>query len=157
MILYLDYDGVLHPDNVRLVQYGYGEPRMPEMVEPGFTLFCWAHVLERILMEVDPQARVQIVLSTSWVNHFGEFAAEYLPAELKNRVVGIIKHSQLPRGELIAMHAEQNGFECWIAIDDDDLDWPEDHRHRLVRCDPMHGLSAQRVVDELRIALKELL
>jgi hypothetical protein len=154
MMLFLDFDGVLHPDNVRLVQYGYGEPRVPEMVEPGFELFCWAANLVQLLEELDPDGQVKIILSTSWVKHFGDFAAEYLPPALRERVTGVVAHNDSSRGVVVASNADSTCTEPWIALDDDDLDWPEEHLHRLVRCERMLGLSDPRVMQELRAALE---
>ena len=156
MILFLDFDGVLHPDNVRLAQYGYGEPLVPEILEPGYELFCWADALAAILDDEDPHGRVKIILSTSWVNHF-PWASEYLPPSVRGRVIGEIKHGHLPRGALVALHAEINTLDRWIAIDDDCQDWPEEHLHRLVRCDGKHGLSDLAVQKQLREKLLDLI
>lgn len=156
MILFLDFDGVLHPDNVRLAQYGYSEPLMPLMMAPGFELFCWTDTLAAILDDEDPQGRVKIVLSTSWVNHF-PYAAEYLPASLRDRVIGEMKHGNLARGALVVRHAELNTLDRWIALDDDGQDWPEEHLHRLVRCDGKLGLSELGVQRQLREKLRDLI
>jgi hypothetical protein len=155
MILFLDFDGVLHPDNVRLAQYGYSEPLVPEMLEPGFALFCWAETLASILDDEDPHGRIKIVLSTSWVNHFPD-AAGYLPASVRERVIGEIKHGHLPRGALVAHHAELNAMKRWVAIDDDCKDWPVDHLDRLIRCNGKLGLSAPDVQKQLREKLRDL-
>lgn len=155
MILFLDFDGVLHPDNVRLAQYGYAEPLVPEMLEPGFELFCWADTLAAILDDEDPHGRIKIVLSTSWVNHF-TWTAEYLPPSVRDRVIGEIQHAHHPRGFLVARHAELNALKRWIAIDDDCQDWPEEHLHRLVRCDGKVGLSDSDVQRNLRGKLRDL-
>ncbi|WP_231909764.1 HAD domain-containing protein [Cupriavidus nantongensis] len=57
MIVFLDYDGVLHPDAAYLVK------GRPELRATG-TLFMWAPILEETLA---PYPDAQIVLSTSWV------------------------------------------------------------------------------------------
>lgn len=156
MILFLDFDGVLHPDNVRLAQYGYGEPLVPELLEPGYELFCWADTLAMIMDDEDPQGRVKIALSTSWVNHF-RFVAEYLPAPLRDRVVGEMKHGNHPRGVLVARHVELKGLDRWIAIDDDCHDWLAEHLERLVRCEGKVGLSDLAVQENLRGKLRDLI
>lgn len=57
MILFLDFDGVLHPD----AAYLYG--KTPRLNADG-ELFMWANLLVDALAD---QPDVQIVLSTSWV------------------------------------------------------------------------------------------
>jgi hypothetical protein len=57
MILFLDYDGVLHPEQVYLVD---GRPKF----RGEGTLFMWAPILIKAL---SPFPKVKIVLSTSWV------------------------------------------------------------------------------------------
>jgi len=57
MILFLDFDGVLHPDEVYLV---HGRP----VLRDDGSLFMWAPLLAEALT---PFPDVQIVLSTSWV------------------------------------------------------------------------------------------
>lgn len=156
MILYLDYDGVLHHCNVRLAQYGYGEARVPVMAEPGHELFSWAAILERILDEEDPEGKVKIILSTSWGYHFGIEAKSFLPESLQARVIGKTNQSMLSRGEQILKHAKANGYKRWIAIDDDRCRWPYDHQDRLVYCDSETGLSDSNVQADLRSKLRDL-
>ena len=62
MILYLDFNGVLHHENVR--NFGKG----PVMIESGHSLFEWSNRLNIALL---PYPEVQIVLSTSWVRILG--------------------------------------------------------------------------------------
>jgi hypothetical protein len=156
VILYLDYDGVLHHCNVRLAQYGYGEARVPEMVEPSHELFSWAEILVRILDEEDPERKVKIILSTSWGYHFGIEAKSFLPTSLQERVIGKTDQSMLSRGEQILKHATKNGIERWIAIDDDRCRWPYDYQDRLVYCDSETGISDSQVQADLRGKLRDL-
>jgi hypothetical protein len=58
MLLFLDFDGVLHPDAV------YLRRGRAELGAEG-QLFMWAHYLQAVVEEAD----VQIVLSTSWARH----------------------------------------------------------------------------------------
>ena len=59
MILFLDFDGVLHPARAVMGQQG------PELAGDG-SLFMWAEPLAELLAE---RPHVQIVLSTSWARH----------------------------------------------------------------------------------------
>ena len=60
--LFLDFDGVLHPDEV----YRVGG-RIVLRVD-GFSLFEWSSILDELLA---PYPGTQIVLSTSWVRILG--------------------------------------------------------------------------------------
>jgi hypothetical protein len=66
-ICYLDFDGVLHSDQV------YVSPHFGIQVQAdGGALFEWAHILDELL---EPHRDVSIVLSTTWVAQFSfEFA-----------------------------------------------------------------------------------
>ncbi|MGB7389415.1 MAG: HAD domain-containing protein, partial [Pseudomonas neustonica] len=61
MLLFLDYDGVLHPDEVFLLSNGRVELRADG------SLFMWAPTLMELISDLD----VQVVLSTSWVRYLG--------------------------------------------------------------------------------------
>ena len=79
-ILFLDFDGVLHPDAVYLSRQG------PTLKSEG-TLFMWAPILANLL---DDFPIISLVLSTSWVRHLGyKRALGYLPIELRERVIGV--------------------------------------------------------------------
>ncbi|WP_240189644.1 HAD domain-containing protein [Azonexus hydrophilus] len=86
MILFLDFDGVLHPDAVYFVR---GRPTLRAKGE----LFMWAGALVDLLTE---HPDVRIVLSTSWVRalRFNR-ARSYLPAELRRCVIGATWHSAM--------------------------------------------------------------
>lgn len=161
MILYLDFDGVLHPDDVFLEA---GKPVLrpdpaygiPDWVE----LFSFCPILEEALA---PHPEIRIVLSTSWAAHLGfEAARDALPAGLRDRVIGATcagRHALeewllSSRFQQISRHAKQHGIEEWIAIDDNDEGWPQDQRHHLVWCEnATMGLFAE----DLQARLREVL
>ena len=89
MLLFLDYDGVLHPDEV------YLKRGRPVLRGPG-ELFMWVpHLLSAI-----EGADVRIVLSTSWARHLGfRRACNALPESLRGLVVGATWHSKMKIGE----------------------------------------------------------
>lgn len=88
MILFLDFDGVLHPGEVYLRN---GTPALDEQGE----LFMWAPILEEILADFPA---VRVVLSTTWVVHLGfERARKRLPATLQRRVIGATWHTTMNR------------------------------------------------------------
>lgn len=158
MILFLDYDGVLHPDAVYLTRHGI------ELRGEG-ELFMWVPILEKLLAEC-PQ--IQIVLSTSWARNLGfHEAKKRLPESVKARVIGAAWHSSeakgwpdqihwdvLSRYGQIVRYCARAGLKDWIALDDDDLGWPDDQRHHLLYCDPQTGLTGLDY-DATRAAMRE--
>lgn len=81
MLVYLNFDGVLHPNHF---QYRYR--RTPELLWPSHTAFEYAPALENAL-EGCPDATV--VLNTWWTYYLTvEACLELLPASLRARVVG---------------------------------------------------------------------
>ncbi|KKL87190.1 hypothetical protein LCGC14_1937180 [marine sediment metagenome] len=154
MLLFLDYDGVLHPDDVFLMKDGRVELRADG------SLFMWAPILVELVSDLD----VQVVLSTSWVRHLGfKRALKALPEPLSSRVVGATWHSAMKlSGQGHIIWDEQSRYEqiesylkrlpskqSWMAIDDDVAGWPDDKRDHLVRTDPRLGLSGAGVRREL--------
>lgn len=167
--LYLDFDGVLHHHDVYLVHH-----RPVCRVGP---LFAHCSLLIPVLAEW-PDLR--IVLSSSWVRvkSFGR-ARKQLPAEIQSRVVGATWHSamrgaawnsgmywtqgqseyafsRLSRYVQILRDVERRGAVQWLALDDDDEEWPEEARHRLVHCEPTLGLAEEGKIAELRARLAAL-
>lgn len=155
MILFLDYDGVLHPDAVYLRLNGEIELRAPG------ELFMWSPWLIEALAD---HQDIRIVLSTSWARNLGFHAArKALPVELRPRVIGATWHSCMGKGwpdyipwddqtrfEQIAAYLSRLPEPSpWLAIDDDPEGWPDKLRERLVLTDPMRGLSAPEALAEL--------
>jgi len=151
MILFLDYDGVLHPDAAYLVR------GRPELRADG-ELFMWAGHLVDVLASA-PQIR--IVLSTSWALELRfARARDYLPAELRQRVIGATWHSGMStddehrplgrdtwwdsstRYQQIRRYVDRAGLTDWIAVDDQPTGWAESDRDKLVVTDSNLGLSA---------------
>lgn len=152
--LYLDYDGVLHPfdENADSLQ------RQSEDTEAN--LFCWAPILEAILDDIDPVGEIAIVLSTTWAQRtHWTLARNHLPNSLRSRVIGGTHPAPVARGIQIELHAMDFGISDtdWIAIDDDDYNWPTQHVERLIKCSPHIGLSCKKTQQELLKKLEVLL
>jgi len=158
MILFLDFDGVLHSSEVYLVK------REPVLrAEEGMTLFQHAPLLIEAL---EQRPDIQIVLSTSWVARLGfDRAKGYLPAALQARVIGATWHRHagvlkndwflLSRHVQIESYFRRHRATHWLAIDDDAKGWPESERRHLVYCeDPAHGIGTHRTQGCLTLALK---
>lgn len=159
-ILFLDYDGVLHADDVYRTKSGIA-------LKSGGTLFEHATILAAA---IEPHPTVKIVLSTSWVRELGfNRAKKYLPPALKNRVTGATYHSSfeqddgltpwgiLTRYEQIARHVMKHRITDWIAVDNDNEGWPETLAHHLVHTDDDLGLGELVAQQLLSLALSKMM
>lgn len=163
MIVFLDFDGVLHPSSV------YLQSGRPTLLGDG-ELFMWARILDDILAEQPQPDQIRLVLSTNWVRHRGfKRTLGALPEGLRRRVIGATYHSELTEWyDNTTRYRQITGYlgrsriaEPWIAIDDlhegDELDdWPTADRHRLVLTDPERGISEFHAIKALREALGKL-
>lgn len=147
-VLYLDYDGVLHPEAVWRTK-GKGIHLAPGL--ENHQLFENANALVELLK---PYPDALIVLSTSWVRVLGfSTATSYLPLPLQERVVGSTFHTAMPRDWFTALpranqvlgDVSRRAPSAWVAIDDDAGDWPSHTAANFVASDPIFGLSAQQV------------
>lgn len=156
MILFLDFDGVLHPDDAYLEKGG------PVLRAEG-SLFMWAPFLADLLAT---HTHVKIVLSTSWVKHLGfSRTRRYLPLLLRERVIGATWHSdmagpdgffdwdQATRYQQITRYVLRAQLENWIALDDDDEGWSESAASHLILTDPARGVADPATVAALRYAI----
>lgn len=160
MILFLDYDGVLHPSQVVMGEHG------PTLIGDG-ELFMWADNLAPLLAA---HPHVQIVLSTSWARHLPfEQVRDFLPVPLRRRVVGSTWHRiqtdpEFSRGlqfsywqdasryQQVKRWANVHRLRCWVAVDDDAKGW--DEPARLVQTDPETGLSDPAALSRLAELLR---
>lgn len=158
MILFLDYDGVLHPNAA------FREKGRPVLRGEG-RLFMWTCHLEDVLV-LHPQ--VDIVISSSWCRVFGfSRAKKFLPAALQQRVIGGTWHSAMARSEFggfrkpntwwdsatryeqIIRYVRRARLEHWLAVDDNDEGWAEKDADRLILTDPNKGVSDPHVLSLL--------
>ncbi len=155
MIVFLDFDGVLHPDEVYFIK-GKGV----KLIAEGHKLFEHADLLAA---ELDNFPDVRIVLSTSWVSVLDfKRAKSYLPERMQERVMGSTWHSKfdryewqnLTRFQQIYQYVNRHNITNWIAIDNDDEDWPDFKRQHLVHTDDWKGLGCEDAQDDLTCKLK---
>jgi hypothetical protein len=156
-VIYLDFDGVLHPADVWLesdsrMRLGDSSKR--------HALFENAPLLVDMIA---PHRDVKLVLSTSWVFGLGfERALAQLPEGLAGRVIGAtfdpFVHGKgfgdIARGYQVQGDAQRRRLTNWMALDDDARDWPEEDLDRLIRTDSVLGLNASRVQSQLRAWLE---
>lgn len=157
-VLYLDFDGVLHP-------YEDEERRIDI---PQHRLFQFAPLLEA---QLEPYAQVKIVLSTTWVkNKTGPGALFYLSPGLQRRVIDATwdqeirayrvpaedRQRPLSRYEQIAADVAWRKPSTWFALDDDVQAWPTDQHHHLGSCRVTFGFNEPRVQRALQAWLDSL-
>ncbi|OWW18189.1 hypothetical protein AYR66_01820 [Noviherbaspirillum denitrificans] len=157
-ILFLDFDGVLHDENVL-----FHPKRGIFMNTPGRVLFEWTPILEELLA---PYPEVAIVLSTSWVRVRGfSFARSRLSPMLQSRVIGATFHSRymhpvafghLPRGVQVSDDMLRRGPKSWFALDDDDFGWPAWCRDNLIKTNGHMGISEPKTQYAIQEMLKRL-
>lgn len=158
-LLYLDFDGTLHHEAV----YWDQSTSRPFLRAPArYTLFQHAALLDEMLT---PQPGIAVVLTTSWVRHYGiRKAAKELPAGLRRRVVGSTYDSRVPgdsfdhltRGEQVAADVERRRPSRWLALDDDPIGWPDSALPHLLLTDPYEGISTPELQRELLLRLVQL-
>lgn len=157
VVLYLDFDGVLHHEHV------LWHPRRGAYAGlPNFELFEHAPLLEELLA---PYPELRIVLSTSWVRQYGCYgSAKRLPAGLRERVVGATFHNRMdlaefldkPRGVQVHEDVLRRCPRGWLALDDVDEGWPAELRSNVVITDERLGISAPGAADTIARALDQM-
>jgi hypothetical protein len=115
--LFLDIDGVLHPDGapcLSTLDDGHGLLIKAEnLFVTGELLFCWLPVLVELLQETT----VAIVIHSSWRNQFDlEQIVRHFPESLQQRIlgatVGADRHMSIPT------FAAQHGIGDYVVLDD---------------------------------------
>lgn len=156
-ILYLDYDGVLHPEDV------YRHPRRGIHLAPKYEGHSLFEHCDLLTAELAPFPQLRIVLSTSWVRVLRYTRARsHLPQALRERVVGATYHTQmgrqafelLSRGQQVVADVGRRRPIQWLALDDEADGWPAHYREQLVRTDPVQGLAP--VLEEFRARLRAM-
>jgi hypothetical protein len=147
MILFLDFDGVLHP-----------EPCCDRE-----QLFCRMPLLEAVLRDVPS---VEIVISSTWrVQHSLDELQQLFSPDIGCRITGVtpLRPTVDPPPHLAPYprHAEIDAWlkqssrtaERWIALDDR-ADWFKPFLTTLVHCDSSIGLT-EEIANELKRRLRE--
>lgn len=157
-VLYLDYDGVLHPEGVYRTRKG------PWLQAPGHQLFENERLLEEALA---PYPALHIVLSTAWLLARGgySYAKRQLSPALQARVIGATYHQRYtrrdeylatPRGLQIWQDVQRRCPYAWLALDDDDTQWPAWCQAHLILTHPTLGLAEPTVYAALQQQLSAM-
>lgn len=130
MVLFLDFDGVLHPKGA------------------GHTHFTRLPILEALLRETD-LTNVQLVVSSTWRQAYSltRLRAFFAP-DIAERIIGTTAslsdyRSEHERGEEIEAWLSKNGNPAWVALDDDLEGFSPRMRAKLVLVDGAVGLQAE--------------
>lgn len=130
MILFLDIDGVLHPD-----------PPQPDQR---------LRSLPRLVQILRDFPQVEVVISSLWREHLSLEQLRYLfPVDLRERIIDVTPIAEridgwLParrEGEILDwLEATGRADEPWLAIDDQKWQFIQ-RRDRLITCDFYDGIT----------------
>lgn len=138
-ILFLDIDGVLHPDDVASFTQDRTAPT-------GVNLFRWAPILVELL---NKYPEVKIVVSSTWRCLFPyTILMDLLPLGIKERVIDVTEPKLYDRWDAIKEYIVRHKLNKYIIIDDDYKAFPY-RCPELVRCYPNVGLSKKQTLDNL--------
>jgi hypothetical protein len=142
-LLFLDFDGVLHPVGEKVLD---GNFRL--IANAG--LFIWRPILEQIL---EPFPSVRIVVSSDWRRLFDDENLIRLLGPLGIRFAGVVETYGVSRAAEIRTEAGRRKASNWLAIDDHpSVAEAGKTDRRFLACSPDTGLSDAGV--QLRLARK---
>ena len=158
LVLYLDFDGVLHHHNC------VWHPNIgPYLAAPDeYKIFQHVELLQKLL---EPYPQVGIILSTAWVRRYGcAKSAKNLGHTLRHRVLGATFHSRMNeeefgeklRGQQVWEDVLRRRPRDWIAVDDVGDGWPAESAGKFIQTDEKLGISKPTVLAELEAALMRL-
>jgi hypothetical protein len=127
-LLFLDFDGVLHPASA-------GRE----------ALFSPTSMLEAVL----PDDRCRIVMSSSWRHHYPfEKLVAFIPVALRRCVVGTTGDPHVGRWpryhEIKTYLARESALADWRALDDSRIEFPAGCVE-LILCDPNLGIQESQM------------
>ena len=143
-VLFLDFDGVLHPYDVYAVDANVRAER-----------FCWLPLLTQTLA---PHPAVRIVVTSDWRYFSDADRMRELLGPLSSRFAGCTAFSRgFTRADHILQVVQQEALQHWRALDDDASVFKAAREEpRFVACDPATGLSEPLVIAALERWLLQL-
>ncbi|MDB5763933.1 MAG: hypothetical protein JWQ21_2928 [Herminiimonas sp.] len=139
-ILFLDFDGVLHPISV----LRWFEMRLPlETIIQRARLFRWTWILAELL---EPYPDVRIIVHSSWRLLKTDAELSTFLGPLSNRFTGSTPHVQ--RWESIEWVLQQNRLSDFRILDDHPEEFPL-QLDELIVCDSELGVYDEAVRNQL--------
>ena len=141
MLVFLDFDGVLHPYPCSDSEY-----------------FCWMDNLESVLHTF---SNTEVIISSSWREHYDFSALQQLfPKSIQKQIIGVtpvITESSYDEGgrelEIVLwLQQQKREHENWIAIDDNIFLFDQ-YVHKVIVCDSMTVLYDE-ITQKLWLILK---
>lgn len=130
-LLFLDFDGVLHPITTR----------------PGQSLpFEWVPDLTQLLSEAPD---VAIAVHSSWAERFPLDELRDFLGPLGHRLIGAV-HSGPKASSILLFLRSKPEVEDWLVIDDEASEFPSDFPGPVVICDRARGISDPSVQAQIR-------
>lgn len=140
-VLFLDFDGVLHP----ISAMRWFEMRLPlETTIQRARLFRWTWILAEIL---DPYPDVQIIVHSSWRLLKTDFDLKGFLGPLENRFAGSTPRAQ--RWESVEWVVQQNLLSDYRILDDHAEEFPSG-LNELIVCDSELGVYDEAVRRQVR-------
>lgn len=137
-VIFLDFDGVLHPADYLNFNTINGE-----LVLASDARFCWAEYLWELIREFD----CHLVIHSSWRNSYTlDQLRQLLPTELGKRVVAVTVG--INRHESILAYVEANAVKSYIILDDAADEFPNECVELLLCHDNM-GVSNPEIQNKL--------
>ncbi|MFZ7336446.1 HAD domain-containing protein [Comamonas jiangduensis] len=146
-VLFLDFDGVLHPPKAIA---GAKPPLTPTQIRLGWPqTFQHLPVLERLLAGYD---NVGVVVSSSWRQYLKVPELAELLASIGSYFAGAVRHGA--RDEAIRAYINEHAIEDFVILDDVKKffpgDWPQ-----LILCNSALGISDPAVQQKLQTWLQQ--
>ena len=146
-ILFLDFDGVLHPVGEHALDENFCLVENPR-------LFIWRPILEQILT---PFPMVKIVISSDWRRLFDDASLIRLLGPLVGRFAGVVETYGPSRAAEIVAEAKRRATANWLALDDHpSVAAACASDTRFIACAPDTGLASITVQQALRHQLAAL-
>ncbi|MEI6002266.1 hypothetical protein H3V53_35630 [Paraburkholderia bengalensis] len=143
-VVFLDFDGVLHPVGVPAVDEDFRLIKNPD-------LFVWRPILERLLARYPT---VGIIVSSDWRRLFDDATLIELLGPLAVRFVGVVECYGSSRSEEILAEVRRRGLKEWVALDDHpSVIAAQAKDDRFIACEPAMGLSSLDVQQTLNLRL----
>jgi hypothetical protein len=148
MVLFFNFDGVLHPNAVQFEQND-----TPVLDAPGHRLFESSKALAEVAGDF---TELHLILNTWWTYRVGfDACLRHLPRALASRVAGsILPHaslcSTLPNRILLTTKAADNSDVPVLILDHADARYPKHLLHTTLLLEPQVGLADPQAVHAFR-------